>query len=217
MISGDEGRSPEATQRFGFREPAFLAAQRFIAASGKWLERLLLAICICLLTTMFLSVFTGVVIRYVITVPFPWTEEVARFCLIWFAPLAASIGARQGIHFSFQWGLIYLPAGRRYLIRQIGNCAVIAFLAMLLWQSLGLIDVMSGQTAVASGFDMRVPAFGIVVGIAVLLTIYVLEILDALLALGTGRQFSVREQFEDEKFRILRPAEVANQPPVEKF
>jgi TRAP-type C4-dicarboxylate transport system permease small subunit len=213
MISGDDRGSPKAT-RTTFVETSLLALQRLLAVSGLWFERLLLVACISLLTGMFLSVFTGVVIRYVVTVPFPWTEEVARFCLIWFGLLAASIGARRGLHFSFQWGLIYLPDRLRYTIRQIGNCAVIAFLAMLLWQSFALVDVMTGQIAVASEIDMRVPAYGIVTGIAVLLAMHVLEILDALLALGTGRRFSLREQFEEEKLRTLRPSAVI-QPPSE--
>jgi TRAP-type C4-dicarboxylate transport system permease small subunit len=211
MISGDDRRSPKAR---AFVETSLLPAQRFVAASGLWLERLLLATCMCLLISMFLSVFTGVVIRYVVTVPFPWTEEVARFCLIWFGLLAAAIGVRRGIHFSFQWGLIYLPGRQRYLIRQIGNFAVIVFLTMLLWQSFALVEVMTGQTAVASGIDMRVPAYGIVTGLAVLLAMHILEVLDVLFGLGTGRQFSERERFEEEKLKTLRP-EAANQPPVE--
>jgi C4-dicarboxylate transporter DctQ subunit len=213
MTSGDDRGSPEAT-RTTFFETGLLATQRLLAVSGLWFEYLLLAACICLLTGMFLSVFTGVVIRYVVTVPFPWTEEVARFCLIWFGLLAASIGARRGIHFSFQWGLIYMPDRLRYTIRQIGNCAVIAFLAMLLWQSFALVEVMHGQTAVASGIDMRVPAYGIVTGVAVLLVMHVLEVLDALLALGTRRRLSVREAFEEEKLRTLRPA-AGSPPPLE--
>jgi TRAP-type C4-dicarboxylate transport system permease small subunit len=208
MISDDDRRSPDATRTTSV-ETALLATQRLLAVSGLWFERLLLATCICLLMGMFLSVFIGVVIRYVVTVPFPWTEEVARFCLIWFGLLAASVGAHRGIHFSFQWGLIYMPDRLRYLIRQIGTCAVVVFLAMLLWQSFALVEVMSGQTAVASEIDMRVPAYGIVTGIAVLLAMHVLEVLDALLALGTGRQFSVREQAEEAKVRTLRPGAVA--------
>jgi TRAP-type C4-dicarboxylate transport system permease small subunit len=191
-----------------------LAVQRLLAVAGLWLEWLLLALCIGLLAGMFFCVFTGVVIRYVVTVPFPWTEEIARFCLIWFAPLAASIGARHGFHFSFQWGVMYLPAKQRAFVRQATNLAVIAFLALLLWQSFGLIDVMSNQTSVASEIDMRVPAFGIVVGLAMLLTMHVLEVLDALLAPITGRRFSIREAYEEEKYRTLRPAaaQPAGQP-----
>jgi hypothetical protein len=43
---------------------------------------------------------------------------------------------------------------------------------------------------------------------------HVLEVLDALLALGTGRRFSVREAFEEEKLRTLRPA-AGSPPPLE--
>ena len=185
---------------------AALALQRGLAVVGLWLERLLLAMCICLLAGMFFSVFIGVVIRYVVTVPFPWTEEIARFCLIWFAPLAASIGARQGFHFSFQWAVMYLPRRQRVLVRQAGNFAVVAFLTLLLWQSFSLIEVMSNQTAVASEIDMRVPAFGIVFCLSMLLVIHVLEVLDALLALVTGQHLSVREAYEEEKYKTLRPS-----------
>jgi TRAP-type C4-dicarboxylate transport system permease small subunit len=180
--------------------------QRRLADLSVWLDRLLVAACIGLLATIFFSVFTGVIIRYVVMVPWPWTEEVARFCLVWFAPLAAAIGARKGLHFSFQWGVMAFTEQTRIAVRQAMNVVTLAFLGLLLDQSIGFLDVMSNQTAMATELNMRVPAYGIVVGVSVLIVVYGLELADAALALFTRRHLSLRELQEAENVKVLQSA-----------
>jgi TRAP-type C4-dicarboxylate transport system permease small subunit len=180
--------------------------QYALARLSLWLDRLLVAACIALLAVIFFSVLTGVVIRYVVTVPWPWTEEVARFCLVWFAPLAAAVGVRNGLHFSFQWGVMAFSERTRIAVRQAMNVVTLGFLALLLHQSLGLVEVVSNQTAMATEISMAVPASGIVFGISMLIAVYVIELADAVLAAFTGRHLSVREMQEAENIRVLQSA-----------
>jgi TRAP-type C4-dicarboxylate transport system permease small subunit len=180
-----------------------IAVQRNLARFGGMLEMALIAFCGCLLTAIFVSVFTGVVVRYVSMVPWSWTEEVARFCLVWFAPMAAAIGTRRGSHFAFQWALLPFSMGTRRAVRQIGNVLIIAFLLLMLKLSLGFVDVMSNQTSWSAEIDMRIPVSGLVVGFAALLIMHVLEVADAALAVVTGKHFSIRELHEIEEMRLL--------------
>jgi TRAP-type C4-dicarboxylate transport system permease small subunit len=182
-----------------------VTVQRILAGVGLWLERLLLVICAGLLAVMFVGVLLGVVARQALTVPFPWTEEIPRFCLVWFSPLAAAIGARRGLHFSFQWGVLFMPERFRMPARLAANLFIIAFLFLLLNQSFSLIDVMENQIAVASQLDMRVPALGIVLGLIALLTMYALEVADAALAFGTGQSLNPREGLEREISNAVMP------------
>jgi TRAP-type C4-dicarboxylate transport system permease small subunit len=178
-------------------------AQRNLVRVGGLLETGLIAICAVLLTTIFASVFTGVIVRYVSMVPWSWTEEVARYCLVWFAPLAAAIGARRGSHFAFNWALLPLQPGTRVLVRQISNVLIIAFLLLLVKLSVGFLEVMENQTSLALELDMRIPAFGLTFGFSVLIAMHVLEVADAVMALFTGQHFSVRELQEKENIRTL--------------
>jgi TRAP-type C4-dicarboxylate transport system permease small subunit len=177
--------------------------QRRLADLSFWFDRLLVAACIGLLAAIFFSVFTGVIIRYVVTVPWPWTEEIARFCLVWFAPLAAAVGIRKGAHFSFQWGVMAFSEGTRIAVRQVMNVVTVAFLLLLLHESIGMLSVMENQTAMATELNMQLPAFGIVVGVCVLLIMYFFELADAALALSTGRRLSLRELQEAENIKVL--------------
>lgn len=55
------------------------------------------AILMALLVVLLLAQIAG---RYLISAPWPWTEELARYVLIWVSFLGAWIAARQGAHFT---------------------------------------------------------------------------------------------------------------------
>jgi TRAP-type C4-dicarboxylate transport system permease small subunit len=183
---------------------SLVSIARNLARIGGFLEVTLLTICASLLTAIFFCVFTGVVVRYVLMVPWAWTEEIARYCLVWFAPMAAAVGVRRGSHFTFQWALMPLSADMQRLVRQIGNIAIIAFLILFAKLAFGFLEVMENQTSFATEIDMRIPASGLLVGFSMLIVMHVLEVADAVLAVFTKRPFSLREQQELENMETLK-------------
>ena len=193
-------------------------AQIYLAEIGRWIENILTAICAVLLAFLVVSVFTEVMIRYVIHAPSAWTEEVAQFILVWFSLLAAAVAARRGMHFAIRFGVMYLPSGMRWTIRQVCNAAVVLFLAVILKQAIGYLDIVSNQSAMATEINLRIPYAGIPVGIGMLMVIYILEVADALLSLRTGRVFSMVEAREEKVYRELRgeiaPPEPDAAPPT---
>jgi TRAP-type C4-dicarboxylate transport system permease small subunit len=170
--------------------------QYVLAATSRSIEVVLLLVCSALLVLLTLSVFLEVVIRYVLNAPLSWTEEIARFALIWFAMLAAAVAARRGVHFAFRWGMKPFPESVRWPVRQLVNVLVIVFLSFLLVQGIGTLGVVSDQTAMATEIDMRIPYAAIPVGMGLVLLIYVIEVVDAVLSPWTGRQLSVKEAHE---------------------
>jgi TRAP-type C4-dicarboxylate transport system permease small subunit len=159
------------------------------------------------------SVFFEVLIRYVIQAPTAWTEEVAQFILVWYGLLAAAVGARKGIHFAIRWGLIGFSDRTRWLIRQGVNIGVIVFLLVLLKQGIGYLDIVANQTSTGSEINMRFPWAGIPAGVGAILTMYLLDLADAVLSVFTGRRFSIKEAREDEIHRTLR-GDAVPPPPV---
>jgi TRAP-type C4-dicarboxylate transport system permease small subunit len=178
--------------------------QFYLAEFGRWIENALIVICGILLCIMASSVFFEVLIRYVIQAPTAWTEEVAQFILVWYGLLAAAVGTRKGVHFAIRWGLIGFNERTRWLIRQALNIAVIVFLSILLKQGIGYLDIVANQTSTGSEINMRFPWAGIPVGVGAILTMYVLDVADAVLSVFTGRRFSVKEAREEEIYRALR-------------
>ena len=178
--------------------------QFYLAEIGRWIENILTAICMLLLCFLVISVFTEVMIRYVIHAPSAWTEEVAQFILVWFGLLAAAVAARRGMHFAIRFGVMYFNARIRWIIRQACNVAVILLLAVILKQAIAYLDIVGNQHSMATEINMRIPYGGIPVGIGMIMLIYILEFADAVLSIWTGRVFSTVEEREEKVYRELR-------------
>jgi TRAP-type C4-dicarboxylate transport system permease small subunit len=184
--------------------------QHVLAETSRYIELVLLFICSALLVLLTLSVFLEVVIRYVLNAPLSWTEEIARFALVWFAMLASAVAARRGVHFAFRWGMKPFPESVRWPVRQVVNVLVIVFLTFLLVQGIGTLGVVSDQTAMATEINMRIPYAAIPVGMGLVMLIYVIEVVDAILSHWTGRQLSLKEVHE---VAIYRQIETLNEAP----
>lgn len=189
-------------------------AQFYIAELGRHIETALIVVCGILLCLMTSSVFFEVVIRYAINAPTAWTEETAQFMLVWYGLLAAAVGARKGIHFALRWGVIGFNERTRWIIRQVVNVSIIVFLSGLVKIGYDYLDIVANQTSTGSDINMRIPWAGIPVGIGAILTMYVLDVADAVLSIWTGRRFSVKEAREEEICRALR-GETVPLAPVE--
>lgn len=96
------------------------------------LEKLLVLLLAALMTAMVVSVVWQVLSRYLFVVPAAWTEELARFVLIWIGMLGAAYAYRSGSHL----GLDLLPTrlgGARQvaLLRGIHLVCLVFSLAVL--------------------------------------------------------------------------------------
>jgi len=191
-----------------------IQAQFYLAEFGRCFETALIVVCGLLLCAMASSVFFEVLIRYVINAPTAWTEEVAQFLLVWYGLLAAAVGARKGVHFAIRWGVINFSVRTRWIIRQVVNVLVIVFLSALMKIGFDYLDIVANQTSTGSEINMRIPWAGIPTGIGAILAMYVFDVLDAVLSIWTGRQFSVKEAREEEVYRALR-GEIVPPAPAE--
>ena len=173
-----------------------LIAQRWIAAVARRVEQLLVVSAGVLLVYLSVVLFLQVLYRYVLQWPLPWSEESARFAMVWFSMLAAGVAVYRGLHFNFRWGTLLLPPTARFWLRQILNIVTIVFLMVVYFQSLRYLEIVENQTAPGTGLNMRIPHASVTVGAAGMLLLYVCELLDAACSALTGRTFSVREHQE---------------------
>jgi TRAP-type C4-dicarboxylate transport system permease small subunit len=177
--------------------------QEIIATAGAVLERLLFWFASVLLVFLVITLFLQVLFRYVIQQPLAWSEEGARFGLVWYSMTAACIAAREGQHFLFRWATLALSARSRFWLRRISDVLVALLLLGILKFSLDYVSIVVNQTASGTGLSMAVPYAGVSFGAACLLCIYLAEIFDALLSLKTGRIASKRETFEAGVYALL--------------
>jgi TRAP-type C4-dicarboxylate transport system permease small subunit len=173
-----------------------LIVQRRIAGLARRVEQVLLVAAGVLLVYLSIVLFLQVLYRYVLFLPLPWSEESARFAMVWFGMLAAGVAAYRGLHFSFRWGTLVLPPRGRFWLRQVLNVTTMALLVVVYAQSLRYLEIVGNQTAPGTGLNMRIPHASVTVGAVGMLLVYVCDFLDAICGALTGQTFSVRERRE---------------------
>jgi len=90
---------------------------------NKIVENLLLL----LVSAMTVIVFIQVVFRYFVNFPLFWTEEAARFIMIWIVFTGASVGIRRGSHLGFTYFVDKASVKIKKWLALIVNLGLLAF------------------------------------------------------------------------------------------
>ncbi|ARE39473.1 TRAP-type C4-dicarboxylate transport system, small permease component [Rhodovulum sp. P5] len=102
-----------------------------------WLvERL----CVALLVLLVLDVWLGVLVRYVIPLPLTFTEELARYLMIWMALLAVSSGIAYREHIGVEFVFSRLPAPVRRWMAVGFDAIAFVFFFVLFWYGIGFAE-----------------------------------------------------------------------------
>jgi len=114
-------------------------------------------------------VLLGVFTRYFLNDALPWTEEAARFALLWMAWLGGGLAVRKGAHIAAEFVIDLLPAKPRIAIVLIGQVAVVFFLGICVYYGFVLFQRVSFQSTVALGVTMQLPYAAVPVGAALMI------------------------------------------------
>jgi len=129
------------------------ASAAFSAALNRWVELL----CAAILAVLILDVGVGIFGRYVIELPVTWSEELARYLMIWAALLAVSCGVARREHVAVTALLDRLPHKLR---RQLGaaiDALAFAFFAFLCYFGIGMTKQGASQYATIFDMSMWIP------------------------------------------------------------
>ncbi|PIE31607.1 C4-dicarboxylate ABC transporter permease [candidate division KSB3 bacterium] len=107
-------------------------------------ERLAAYPCITATAGMTIVVLLGVFFRYVIRQPLSWSEEVARYLMIWAASLAVSIGIMRREHLGITILISRLPVPLQKVAALFVNVCVLWFLWVL--TKFGYTMAVEGKT-----------------------------------------------------------------------
>ncbi len=109
---------------------------------------------VALFSAMVIVTTLGVFFRYVLNNALPWAEEADRYLFIWLSFIGASITMRHKAHIAVDLLLRYVsPAWRRLLVL-VAQVAVLAFLAVVFWASLPVIELTSETRATATDIPL---------------------------------------------------------------
>lgn len=118
-----------------------------------YLFRALAGICVFLLIVMLLSVGLQIIMRYGFNAPLVWSEELARFTMIWLALLASAIGMRRGQHIAMT-GILPIPEKFSHLVRGGVVFASVLVLSVLVIHGWALAEGTMSQRSSGLGLPM---------------------------------------------------------------
>jgi TRAP-type C4-dicarboxylate transport system permease small subunit len=133
-----------------------------LQTAARGIDKAVSRACGLLLGTMTLAVLVGVFFRYVLLRPLGWTEELARYLMIWTASLAICVGIYHGEHI----GLTFIPDRVKsrtgsLLLGLLINFLVLVFLVVMIYFSLILVKDAKFQIAQSLPISMVIPSLAI--------------------------------------------------------
>lgn len=125
-----------------------------------------------------LLIFSQAVLRYGFNISFHWSEEVARYMIIWIVYIGSSIAVREKAHAAVDLMTIMMPVLMQRIISSLVNAIGITFCIITLWSgSIAVINAIENNTVTASiEVSMAWPYLAIPVG-SLLMLIRFLQLL----------------------------------------
>ncbi len=128
---------------------------------GDWLGKITLFVVIILTGILVITVLTGVFFRYIIRDSLSWTEELARYLMIWAALLAVSVGIKDKEHVGIQLLIKQFPPVLTKLITFVVYIITIIFLGVLTIKGYQVADKAENQLSLALNISMYWPLMSI--------------------------------------------------------
>jgi TRAP-type C4-dicarboxylate transport system permease small subunit len=93
-----------------------------------------------LLTVLIIAVFAQVIFRFVIEQPLAWTEELARYCLVWITFLGAAFAMGKKAHVGLEIVKNSLPKMGQKIISILSTIVSVAFFVIIMDHGLELMN-----------------------------------------------------------------------------
>ena len=126
------------------------------------------AVCTILVALVAVT-FSQVVFRYVLQASLSWSEELARFLLMWLAALSTAYAMKTGAHFALRFVVDRAPAAAQRWIGTAVAAVTATFLVVFAWQSLRFALEVRDMEAPATRMSMAIPYSSAFVGSALTL------------------------------------------------
>ena len=113
--------------------------------------------------------FAQVVFRYLLQAPLAWSEELARFLLMWLASLSAAYAFKTRSHFALRFVVDRFNPAVQRAIATLVTFAMAVFLVVFAYQSLWFTWEVRDMSAAATQISMAVPYSSAFVGSVLML------------------------------------------------
>lgn len=107
-----------------------------------------------LLAGMLTVVFLGVINRSFIHMSIPWSEELARYFMIWGVFIGASLGLKRSVHISVDALILIIPKFLQQIVTLFGNMVGFIFCAWFFYIGAEFIDRMMNMGPLSPALRM---------------------------------------------------------------
>ena len=122
-----------------------------------------------IISIMAVVVFAEVIFRYALLLPLFWTEEFARYCLVWSSLLGAGVALKRGEHIAVTFFLDKLPKKVRSGASLFARISIFALLGVIFWGGLYLVLLTRHQLSPAMRVSMSWPYMAVPLGSLIML------------------------------------------------
>jgi TRAP-type C4-dicarboxylate transport system permease small subunit len=131
------------------------------------------ALCVILVSIVAVT-FAQVVSRYLLRASLPWSEELARFLLMWLAALSSAYAFKVRSHFALHFVVDHFDGRTRQAIGTLVTALVSLFLIVFAWESAKFTLAVRDQIAPGTRMSMAIPYSSALAG-SVLMLYYVVK------------------------------------------
>ena len=121
-----------------------------------FLDMICRKLCLVIGVVMVVDLFLGVFTRFVLNSPLNWTEEIARFCMLWFAFIGGSVEMKKGNLINFSFIVDKLKPN--------DLCLVLVFLIVFLYVGVDAMKIFALGKASVTRINLAWTAAGIYAG-----------------------------------------------------
>lgn len=140
---------------------------------------------------MTVTILIQIFFRFVVYRPVPWSEELARYLMIWMGMLGSVIALRKGRHIGVTFLVDKLPARAHKFIVNLVRLIIIGFMAIIGWEGLGLAIFNATQLSAAMEIPMTIPYLAIPVGATMMIVDLIAELFQEYFPPQAGSQTSL--------------------------
>lgn len=154
-----------------------MTAARLRARTAAWARRVdtlsTWAAVACLLVNIGVVLF-GVVMRYGFAASPIWTDELARYSLIWAVMLAGAAAVRRGEHMQIDLVVDALPPRVAWLVDSLRRLVILAVLGFMTVMGSYYAAKVWGMSTLAMNIPRGIPTASIAAGMGLMLVQYIL-------------------------------------------
>jgi len=128
------------------------------------IERTISIVIAIMMSVMVVNIGLAVLFRYVLKSSLHWSEELARYLMVWVAYLGCSLGMKEDSHIGLEFFVRWFPDSIQRILRILVRLVVEAFLVIIFFESFTHLKTLTIQRSSAMEIPMIFPYVSVTVG-----------------------------------------------------